>query len=198
MASWTDDREKDLFGGGGNIERLTMKEGKYTIRILGQPRLFRFHWVNKVNRSVITDPNLPPSSELAAIDRGQLKYVCNVIDRADGLVKLWEFSRRVKTSIVSIAEDYGSPEGYDLIVTRKGMKAEDTTYTIIPTRESVPLTEEERTLPQYDLEKLYAPTPEEKVTSFLEGVIPQKVEGKSFSTESSSATSVVADDLPTL
>jgi hypothetical protein len=79
------------------------------------------------------------------------------------------------------------------------MKAEDTTYTIIPARETVPLTAEEEALPRYDVDKLYAATPLDKITSFLAGVIPQRTEGGVASaSDKAKDLPPVADDLPTL
>jgi len=212
MSNWGQDNEKDQFQGGSDILRLAMKEQKYTIRILSEYKLFRFHWVNSVNRSVICDGVNCPIC--ASGEKGQLKYVTSVIDREDGQVKLWEFSRRVKVAIQNIAEDYGSPEGYDLHVRRTGMKADNTVYTVTPAKEQVPLTEEEKALPKYDLEKLYAVTPLEKVNAYMAGRIPPRQDderprqGKPAPQSSGtpspenmqgpSAGSVSADDLPTL
>jgi len=174
MSGWKDsEMEQEIFNGsGGDIVRLSMKEGKYTVRVLGAPKLFRTHWIDSVNRSINCDGINCPLCQSGT--RGSLRYVVNIIDKADGKVKIWEFGRRVKVAIQNVAEDYGDPTGYDLIVRRTGMDADNTVYTVTPAREAVVLTEAEKSLPKYDLEKLYGITAPEKVQSYLSGVIPQR------------------------
>jgi len=175
---WKDsEQEQGIFSGEyGNILKLKMVEKTYTIRILGKYKFFRFHWFQNIQRSAICDSvNCPICAQGS---KGQLKYVVNIIDRADGKVKLWEFGRRVKTAIESIADLYGTPDKYDLIVTRKGMKQDDTVYTIIPAREEKALTEEEQKLVKFDLDKLYIATPKEKVDAYLKGIVPPRTEKK--------------------
>jgi len=189
--SWKDnEQEQEIFSGqGGDILRLAMKEGKYTIRVLGGPKLFRTHWIDSVNRSINCDGINCPVCQSGT--RGSLRYVVNVIDRADGKVKIWEFGRRVKVAIQNIAEDYGDPTGYDLIVRRTGMEAENTVYTVTPAREATALTEADASLPKYDLDKLYGITSAEKVQSYLSGVIPQRKEAPK-----STQASVVKQETP--
>lgn len=202
---------------GGDIKRLSMKERKYTIRIMpGGYKLFRQHWIQAVNRSINCDGINCVLCQKG--EKGQLKYVANVLDREDNQIKLWEFGRKVKVTIETIAADYGSPEGYDLIVVRKGMKADNTVYTIMPARDIKALTEEEAAMPLYDLEKLYAVTPAEKVAAYLRGEIPAKQEdegaprqGRTETSSNANVTQAPAvgavtkpedmvgpDDLPTL
>lgn len=187
---WKDEgSEAEVFNNNfDEIRRLQMVEKTYTIRILGKYKFFRQHWVNSVQRSVICDSTNCPLCK--AGDRGTLRYVVNILDRADGSVKLWEFGRRVKKAIEAIADLYGDPAKYDLIVTRKGMKMEDTTYTVIPAREEKPLSDVEKALPLYDVEKLYAVTPKEKVDAFLRGETTYKKPEEN--------TPTAEDDLPTL
>jgi len=197
--NWRDnEQEAKVFSGPKNFVRLSMSEGEYSIRVLGAPKLYRYHWIDAVNRTVICGPDC----ELCLSgDRGQLRYVVNVIDRKDGVVKMWEFGRRVKASIMYIAEKYGDPINYDLIVNRKGMKAEDTVYTILPAREENPLTEEEKKMGTYDLEKLYAITPKETVEAYLGGVIPERKDKEIVETKDKENNKIVTsgdNDLPTL
>ena len=198
--NWKDGKdESNIFSGEySEIRRLSMKEGEYTIRILSAPKLYRFHWIDEVNRSI----NCGPDCELCASgERGQLRYAVNVIDKADGLVKIWEFGRRVKTSIMNIADKYDDPTNYDLTVIRKGMKAEDTVYTVIPAREEKPLTDAEKKLALYDLEKLYAITPKATVESFLKGIIPEKPKAEKSEAKDKEGKKIVEKgdgDLPTL
>ncbi len=194
--SWRDSKEEEQVFSGGDILRLSVKDGqKVTLRVLGRYVFFRQHWFEKIKRgSICNGVNCPVC---ASGDRGSLRYVVNVLDKADGKIKLFEFGRRVKTSIENIAEDYGNPEGYDLIIRRTGSGAEDTVYTITPARDSVPLTEAEKALVKYDLTKLYAPTPLEKVNSFMQGVIPQR-QDNNFTPKKEQPSQPQGNDLPTL
>jgi len=195
--SWKDKSgEKEMFS-GGKIVRFQMKEGEYSIRILSAPKMFRFHWVDEVNRSI----NCGPECDLCASGtRGQIRYGVNIIDRADKSVKIWEFGRRVKTTIMNIADKYGDPTNYDLTVMRKGTGAQDTVYTVIPAREEVALTDAEKKLQKYDLEKLYAVTPPDVVESYLKGIVPQKQSNDKAEGQDKEGKKLVDsnDDLPTL
>ncbi len=196
--NWKDGKdEKEVFN-DAKIRRLQMKEGEHTVRVLGAPKMFRFHWIDEVNRSIYcgADCELCASGE-----RGQIRYAVNVIDRQDGLVKLWEFGRRVKTSIMNIADKYGDPSKYDLTVMRKGMGAQDTVYTVIPAREEQSLTEAEKKLATYDLERIYAITPKNVVMAYLEGRVPEKHSFEKVETRDKEGNNIVTssdDDLPTL
>lgn len=194
---WKDSNDEQGIFNEKKIKRLQMKEGEHAIRVLGAPKMFRFHWIEAVNRSI----NCGPDCELCASgERGQIKYVVNVIDRQDGVVKLWEFGRRVKTSIMNIADKYGDPTNYDLSVIRKGLK-QDTVYTVIPAREEKSLTEAEKKLDVYDLEKIYAITPKNVVEAYLEGRVPERSSHEKVEAEDRSGNKIVEsgdDDLPTL
>jgi hypothetical protein len=196
--NWKDGNDEKGIFDVMKIKRLQMKEGDYAIRVLSAPKMFRFHWVDEVNRSI----NCGPDCELCLQgEKGQIRYVVNVIDRSDGSVKLWEFGRRVKTSIMNIADKYGDPTGYDLSVIRKGMKAEDTVYTVIPAREEKSLTDDEKKLVTYDLEKIYAITPKHVVDSYLKGIVPDKRSSEKAESKDKEGNKLVEssdDDLPTL
>jgi len=193
--SWKDnDQEQEIFSGGsGSIVRLAMKEGKYTIRILGTYKFFRMHWVEVANRPVFCQGGCILCQQG---EKGHLRYAVNVLDKADGKVKLWEFGRRVKVAIQTIAEDYGNPNEYDLIITRKGTNANDTVYTVIPAREAKPLTEAENALPRPNLELLYANTPVEKIEAYLKGDVSKK--DNTEAKDDTDAPRNTTEDLPTL
>lgn len=72
-------------------------------------------------------------------------FVCRVIDRANGEIKIWAFSAAIMRCIGDLAKDadysfVGLP-GYDLKVKRAGT-GKDTRWSILP-RPEVPLTSDE-------------------------------------------------------
>ena len=190
---WKDSQEEEAIKneeGLRKIVHIKMKEGRNLVRVLHKPKLFRSHWINSVQRSV----NCDTTCEICATgDKGKLAYMVNIIDRADGILKLWKLSLTLKQAIETIGDDYGDPINYDLIIVRKGTGFNDTKYTPLPTRESNALTEEEKKLVLYDLDKILAPTPKAVVKSYLNGVVPSKEDRK----EKSQATNT-SDDLPSL
>jgi hypothetical protein len=103
----------------------------------------------------------------------RIRYVVNIIDRKDGTVKLWKFSRTLKEKIMNIADQCGDPNNYDLILIRKGT-GKDTEYDVIQSNQSTPLTEQERQLKTFNLAQIFKPTSLEKVKSYLDGKIPEK------------------------
>lgn len=185
-----------------DLVNLKLEEGENTIRIVGKYTFFYEHWFNKVKRSAVCPgkdcpvckhPDRQKFLDQASALRkaGQEKeakelfrktfrtydprvmYAVNVIDRRDGKMKVWKFSRTVKEDIMKIADKYGDPNGYDLTINRRG-KGRDTEYTLIPARENTPLTEAERQLKVVSLGTVYKATSLEKINSYLQGVVPTK------------------------
>jgi len=191
---------------GPKIEYFKPQEGENTIRIVGSYKWYRQYWLNKVKRTVVAGPlekcpiyNHPKKEELLqqartlreagkeqeakdlfrrtfSVYNPRLTYVVNVIDRSDGKIKLWKFSRTQKENIQAISEKYGDPNQYDLIITKRktGPEKRDVEYTIIPDRENKLLTEAEKQLQTYNLTNIFKPTSLERVQAYLEGRIPTK------------------------
>jgi hypothetical protein len=92
-------------------------------------------------------------------DKPQFAYVCNVIDRADGKVKLLDLKSTVYKQIIALAQDpeYGNPAdpvtGYDISIKKEktGNLPQNVKYTCTPRPGTKPLTEEEKALQLYDL-----------------------------------------------
>lgn len=106
-------------------------------------------------------------------DKSQFAYICNVIDRADGKVKLLDLKRTIYTAVCEYARnpEYGNPadevKGYDITIKKDktGPLPQNVKYGIMPGRESKPLSEEENKLELYDLEKMYVrPTYDDQKT----------------------------------
>ena len=96
-------------------------------------------------------------------DKPQFSYVCNVIDRADGQIKLFDLRSTIYSQIVDYASnpEYGNPadpeSGYDLTVKKEktGPLPQNVKYTTIPARASVALTKDELKLELFDLSRIY-------------------------------------------
>lgn len=96
-------------------------------------------------------------------EKPQFAYVCNVIDRADGKIKIFDLKSTVYKQIIQYAQspDYGNPadpdSGYDISIKKEktGPQPQNVKYTCMPARNSSKLTPEERELQLFDLDKMY-------------------------------------------
>ena len=75
------------------------------------------------------------------------KWLCQVIDRADGVVKPYFMPTTVFKAIeaLQLSEDFsfdGVPMPYDIVVNAKGAGSKEVVYTVMPTKEK-PLTKDE-------------------------------------------------------
>jgi hypothetical protein len=161
------------------IKRLTLKDGDTRVRLVGGVLPRYVYWVTtkegrkmpveclQFNRETENfDNNLDdPIKELPEDvynEKPGFAYVCQVIDRADGEVKLFDLRATIYGQIVDLAvdPDYGSPadpeSGYDITIKREktGPKPQNVKYSILPARGNSPLTEAEKALELYDLEKI--------------------------------------------
>jgi hypothetical protein len=187
--------------GRSAIVRLKLPEGDTRVRIRGHYFHFYEHWFNKIKRTancpgkdcpVCHHPDKQKYLDQArALREGgkeeeardlfrktfstydpRLKYAVNVIDRTDGQMKIWQFSRTLKEDIMKFAEINGDPNGYDIVISRKGLKRDDTEYRITPTMAVVPLTAEEQALKLFTLATIFKATPVDKINSYLAGRVP--------------------------
>lgn len=127
-------------------------------------------------------------------DKPQFSYVCNVIDREDGKIKILDLKRTIYNEILKFAKDpeYGNPAddktGYNITIEKQktGPLPQNVKYSCLPARASSPLTEEEKKMDLYELDKMFKrPTYEEQRkwlidnTSYFVGL-----EGDEFAGES--------------
>ena len=215
-------------GGKQEIVRLKVPEGDTRVRIRGHYFHFYEHWFNKLKRTancpgkdcpVCHHPDKQKYLDQARALREagkeeeakelfrktfstydpRLKYAVNVIDRTDGKLKIWQFSRTIKEDIMKFAEINGDPNGYDIVITRKGLKRDDTEYRVTPTMAVVPLTSEEQAMKLFTLATIFKVSSVEKINSYLAGrippprVAPQNREG----TVADAGSAGRSNDLPT-
>ena len=162
------------------IQRLTLGIGDTKIRLLGDVMPRYCYWVvtkegkkmpveclqfsreNETFDNSAQDP-FKEIDEAIYSDKPQFSYVCNVIDRADGQIKLFDLRSTIYSQIVDYATnpDYGNPAdgegGYDITIKKEkpGPLPQNLKYSCLPARNNSPLTEAEKGLELYDLSKIY-------------------------------------------
>lgn len=184
MVAWEKAKGKQLSGNNNNsrkeIKRLTLGNGETRIRLVGDVMPRYCYWVvtkegkkmpveclqfDRATESFNNNAE-DPFKELDAdiyAEKPQFAYVCNVIDRADGQVKLFDLRSTIYSQIVDYATnpDYGSPaddgNGYDLTIKKEktGPLPQNVKYTIIPARNNSPLKAEEKELELFELDKIF-------------------------------------------
>ena len=124
-----------------------------------------------------------PIKELPAdlySEKPQFAYVCNVLDRSDGKIKLFDVKSTIYKQIVDYARnpEYGNPadldKGYDMTIKKEktGPLPQNVKYTCVPARTSKALTTEERALELYEISKMYKrPTYEEQKKWLLDNTM---------------------------
>jgi hypothetical protein len=183
MVAWDQAKGKQNSGNGNNrkeIKRLTLANGDTRIRLVGDVMPRYCYWIVtkegkkmpveclQFDRATETFNNSAedPFKEIEAdvyAEKPQFAYVCNVIDRADGQIKLFDLRSTIYSQIVDYArnEDYGSPAdtetGYDLTIKKEktGPLPQNVKYTIIPARASKALTAEEQETELFELDKIF-------------------------------------------
>jgi hypothetical protein len=157
------------------ITRLRLTD-RTTIRLVGDVLPRYVYWVvnNEGARrpveclsfdrdeEIFNDKLDDPIKETNFEDKPGFAYVCNVIDRADNQIKLFDIKKTIYSAILDLARDpeYGDPadpvNGYDITIIKEstGPKVQNVKYSCRPGRSSSPLTEAELALEQYDLDAI--------------------------------------------
>jgi hypothetical protein len=182
MVAWDKAKGKKSGNSGERreIDRITLGIGDTRVRLIGGVMPRYCYWVvTKEGRKMpveclqfdretetfnnnADDPFKELNEDIYA-DKPQFAYVCNVIDRSDGKVKLLDLRSTIYAQIVDYATnaDYGSPadeaEGYDITIKKEktGPLPQNVKYTVIPARGNSPLTEEEKSLELFSLENIF-------------------------------------------
>lgn len=84
----------------------------------------------------------------------RMKFAINVIDRADGQVKILDKGLAVFRELKKFQDnpEYGDLRNYDITITRTG-EGLNTEYSVVPARQNTDLTEEELALELFDMEE---------------------------------------------
>ena len=183
MVSWDNAKGKKATGSGGQrkeIERLSLGIGDTKVRLIGDVMPRYCYWVTtnegkkmpveclefrRETESFNSSAENPFKEIDDAIfaDKPQFSYVCNVIDRSDGKIKLFDLRSTIYSQIVAYATnpDYGNPadpeDGYDITVKKEktGPLPQNVKYTCIPARNNSPLSDAEKELELFELDRIY-------------------------------------------
>ena len=182
MVAW--DQAKGKQSSGSNqrreIQRLTLGVGDTKVRLVGDVMPRYCYWVVTKEGKKMPVECLQFSRETESFDNSaqdpfkeideaiysdkpQFSYVCNVIDRSDGQIKLFDLRSTIYSQIVDYATnpDYGNPadigNGYDITIKKEktGPLPQNVKYSIIPARGNSPLSDTEKELELFELSKIY-------------------------------------------
>ena len=180
MVAWDKAKGKQNTGQRREIERMTMNIGDNKLRLIGDVLPRDCYWVTttegrkmpveclEFSRDTEGFDNTAANpfkeiDEAVYSDKPQFSYVCNVIDRSDGKIKLFDLRSTIYSQIVDYASnpEYGNPSdpetGYDITVKKEktGPLPQNVKYTCIPARASVKLSSDELALELFDLSRIY-------------------------------------------
>ena len=176
---WSQVKKPQSGGDRAEIVRIKLDKETTKVRIIGNvlPRYVRWVTTNEGKKHPLeclsfdrdteefTNARDPFKEIDEAIynEKPQFSYVVNVIDRADGKLKLMDIKTTVFKQIVDYARDpdYGSPadpeNGYDITIKREktGPLPQNVKYSVMPGRNSTPLTTSERTMEAFNLDSIF-------------------------------------------
>ena len=182
MVAWDQAKGKQTSGNQQRreIQRLTMGIGDTKVRLIGDVMPRYCYWVVTKEGKKMPVECLQFSRETESFDNSaadpfkeldeaiysdkpQFSYVCNVIDRSDGQIKLFDLRATIYSQIVHYATnpDNGNPadaaNGYDITIKKEktGPLPQNVKYSIIPARNNAPLTDAEKELELFELSKIY-------------------------------------------
>ena len=182
MVAWDKARGKQSSGSSQRkeIERLSLSIGDTKVRLIGDVMPRYCYWVVTTEGKKMPIECLSFSRETESFDNNaqdpfkeidtaiysdkpQFSYVCNVIDRTDGKIKLFDLRATIYSQIVDYASnpEYGNPadpvKGYDLTVKKEktGPLPQNVKYTVVPARSNIALTEDEQQLELFVLDRIY-------------------------------------------
>jgi len=136
---------------GDNEEKaefLKLNLGENRIRVVGNPSLIDIHWEKGLDgqqKKIICPGRGCPVCKVGHVP--QSRYQVQVIDRADGKVKILEGGVTIFNQIKECAtdEDFGDPTQYDFKIKKEGTGRE-TRYSLRPNPNKKPLSAEEKEL----------------------------------------------------
>lgn len=99
------------------------------------------------NRLRLMSPCLPHNGDYKG--KPNFKWLCYVLDRRDGKVKVHFMPHKVYKAIeaLQLNPDYAFeevPMSYDITIAAKGAGTKEVEYSVIPARKEIPLTRDER------------------------------------------------------
>ena len=133
-------------GGGEKVDFMKLQNGQNQFRIVGKPSLIDIHWekgIDGQSKKVICPGAGCPICKVGHTP--QIRYQVQVIDRADGKVKVLEGGPTIFNAIKNYAvdPDFGDPTSYDFKIKKEG-SGRETKYTVIAAPKRTELTAAEK------------------------------------------------------
>lgn len=210
LVDWTKVDPKPEGNGSSNKDiYLRLEAGKkYRIRPVGKPMEVNRYYVpdaatGKTRSAITADPKTCIIRQKYPNIQPKLRYAVNVIDRADGKIKVLEAPPSIFRSMRQWAEatgkDPGGSEGADFSISVEIPAGADKRRTTYPTAALVPtpFTEDELAMIRssgHKLSKIYEPTPRDKIESILFGPAQAKGQQKATSSAAPASSSGSDDD----
>jgi hypothetical protein len=185
---WTSLKKPQAQGNGRDIKRLRTDGPETRVRFVGDVLPRYVYWITTAEgkrmpveclefdreSEQFSARNRDPFKEISEAvydEKPTFSYVCNVIDRKDGEIKLMDLKTTIYKQVIDYAvnPEYGNPsdpdEGYDITIKKEktGPLPQNVKYTVMPSRNTVPLTEAEKEMDLYNLDTMFKrPTYEEQ------------------------------------
>ncbi len=181
MVGWGDAKAPAKTFERKEIERLTLDFGDTKVRFIGDILPRYLYWITTTEGGkkpvecirfsretqefddTIKDPITEIKEEIYA-EKPQFAYTCNVIDRRDGRIKVFDLKRTIYSQVIDFANnpEFGNPAdaktGYDIIVKKEktGPLPQNVKYTAsLASRTNSPLTKEELELELFELPRIH-------------------------------------------
>lgn len=115
-----------------------VKEGQNTIRIVDEPKKF----LSRFKQGICYEG--APYCQMDSLDEGEsltLRYKTWIIDRKDGVMKIYDMPNTVAKALKTFKDDPdysfdGFPMPYDITITAENAGTKEVKYTVLPRKES--------------------------------------------------------------
>lgn len=179
----------------GPFPILKLRSGvRYQIRILDRKPTFKYvHFESLPNKTVICSPDGCFFCNRG--DKRTVRHYVNIIDRADGKIKVFPFSNALLEPMREkiVEKQAGDPDRYDMVISKQGEKKE-TRYSV-EILNPTPLELNGATL--YNLEELLKPMGTEEIVAIIKGgSVKPKAQSAADLGLTSPAVSLGEDDTP--
>lgn len=166
---WNDIQENNA---GSGAKFLKIKGGGTAVVhiIDDEPHSFKSVYFNALRKGAVVDPDNNPMQGVKGFDL-KTRHAINVYDYADNTIKVLAGSNEMFNTLKAIHSEWGGFSDIDLKISRSG-DGLDTKYTIVPTakcRWNEAMMDGQVV---FDLNEVFAPTPEATIKKYMQGVDP--------------------------
>lgn len=186
---WDQVEERKAGAGAGF---LALKDGDARkIHIIDdEPHTFSSVFFNALKKSAVVDPDNSPVKGVKGFDV-RTRHAINVFDYDDKKVKVMAGSNELFNQLKGIYKEWGGFDSVDLRISRTG-SGFDTKYQVVPTPKCMWNPAYLKGQELHDLATVFAPTPDEVVTQYMEGVDPTT----EFDSSKMEAEATTEEELP--